>query len=584
MASSSRMIEGPSRIRWRSFMAQPFKHPTSGVYYIRRRVPEELRPALGREFKRSLQTRDPSEAKARFAVEWSKCEEAFSLARAQLSGVATLTARDIQQLASRWFKSELAQLEQKGDFKSYLIQGPTVRNEGPGGYQEHEYWLPLSQAAECGIELDHLVIALPYVQRTLQAENIPTPPPGSQSLKDLSQAFWTYLLRLSDLAKLRDEGDWTAKVEVLDFEPLSLQKNQPSGKKILQAFEAYKQAKLLDDGDNRSTRKTLDEFNSTIRRFVELFGDLPLTEVTREVVQNYRAKLASFPTKAKGAAALSAQELIYKAELEQLPTLSAATIANKLRALSAVMGYATRMDWIKENPVGASGVARAAKRTAANSSRKRKDYTPDELRQIFSSPAFVDDDWRLPRSDFGKAFYWLPLLMYYTGARREELAQLATRDVVQDETGIPYLSILATIGEDDDGRTVKNYGSRRQVPLHEHLICLGFLEYADKQPKDGQLFPCLKPNTGGYFGVNWGKAWARYLRDTVGLTSPASPSHGFRHTFKTLSREAGMPEDVHDAITGHSSGGIGRDYGSMPLSRIAAELGKYPRAPFIDTD
>ncbi|WP_325162812.1 DUF6538 domain-containing protein [Stutzerimonas frequens] len=142
MAPSSRMIEGPSRARWRSFMAQPFKNPTSGVYYIRRRVPEELRPVLGREFKRSLQTRDPSEAKARFAAEWSKSEEAFSLARAQLSGVAMLTARDIQQLASRWFKCELAQLERKGDFRSYLIQGPTVRNEGPGGYQEHEYWLP----------------------------------------------------------------------------------------------------------------------------------------------------------------------------------------------------------------------------------------------------------------------------------------------------------------------------------------------------------------------------------------------------------------------------------------------------------
>ncbi|RZL91412.1 MAG: hypothetical protein EOP82_12825, partial [Variovorax sp.] len=30
-----------------------------------------------------------------------------------------------------------------------------------------------------------------------------------------------------------------------------------------------------------------------------------------------------------------------------------------------------------------------------------------------------------------------------------------------------------------------------------------------------------------------------YLRDVVGLRRPASPAHGFRHTFKTLCREVG---------------------------------------------
>lgn len=77
-------------------MAQPFKHPTSGVFYLRRRVPGELRSVLGREYKRSLKTRDPNEAKARFAAEYSKSEEAFSIARAQLAGRESLGHRDIQ--------------------------------------------------------------------------------------------------------------------------------------------------------------------------------------------------------------------------------------------------------------------------------------------------------------------------------------------------------------------------------------------------------------------------------------------------------------------------------------------------------
>ncbi|MED5611563.1 DUF6538 domain-containing protein [Pseudomonas sp. JH-2] len=40
-------------------MAQPFKHPQSGVFYLRRRVPDELRPIPGHEYKRSLKTRAP---------------------------------------------------------------------------------------------------------------------------------------------------------------------------------------------------------------------------------------------------------------------------------------------------------------------------------------------------------------------------------------------------------------------------------------------------------------------------------------------------------------------------------------------
>ncbi|MDB5820348.1 MAG: Integrase, partial [Rhizobacter sp.] len=62
-------------------MAQPFKHPESGVFYLRRKVPAELRDALGREFKRSLKTKDWSLAKSRFIAEFAKSEEAFALAR-----------------------------------------------------------------------------------------------------------------------------------------------------------------------------------------------------------------------------------------------------------------------------------------------------------------------------------------------------------------------------------------------------------------------------------------------------------------------------------------------------------------------
>jgi integrase len=231
----------------------------------------------------------------------------------------------------------------------------------------------------------------------------------------------------------------------------------------------------------------------------------------------------------------------------------------------------------------AGGAAKAAATAAARQrlgKRGRDHFTDDELRSIFASPVFTDPAWTPPRVDFGKAWLWLPLLYYYTGARREEVAQLAVADVRCDSDAGWYLSILEQDDEDEQ-RTVKTKGSRRQIPLHPDLMARGFLDYVREQPKDGRLFPKLQPDAKGYFGANFGKRWGVYLRDAVKLASTARPIRGFRHTFKTLCRKVGIREDVHDAITGHAgeSGAVARDYGEMPLSRMAEEIRRYPPAP-----
>jgi hypothetical protein len=46
----------------------PWKHPKTGIYWLRKAIPEALRDAVGkREEKLSLRTRDPVEAKQRHA-------------------------------------------------------------------------------------------------------------------------------------------------------------------------------------------------------------------------------------------------------------------------------------------------------------------------------------------------------------------------------------------------------------------------------------------------------------------------------------------------------------------------------------
>ncbi len=566
-------------------MAQPFKSP-GGVFYIRRKVPDVLRAILGREYKHSLKTRDPNEAKRLFALEWEKSESLFVMARAQQVGAATLTQRDMRVLAERWYDTELAGMEASGDFASWLASdGPVVYEQGDQ-YYEYTPMRSLREALDSSPEDEALVDTLGLVRTALREHGIPMPAQGSPELERLLGLFRDQWLKVSDTALSRYKGNWTPTRSILAAEPLSFEVKKPSaevGKSLLEVFDEYAQDRLLNDGNTRAVHRSLHASRALVAEFIDLCGDLPVSEITRDVVRKYRADIATLPAKGDGIRKLTARQKIEKAKVKALPLIEAATIRNKVRGISAILSYALRMQLILENPIIAGGMGNAAAKAAAKrqaGKRARNFYDDAELSKIFISPVFKEG-WTPPRANFGKAWYWLPLLMYYTGARREELAQLAVRDVKADLPGVgPYVSILNAEGEDDGPRGVKNEGSRRSIPLHPDLIALGFSDYAHSLAQDGQLFPMLKANPAGYYGANFGKRWAEYLRNVVGLNSPANPSHGFRHTFKTLCRKVAIPEDVSDAITGHSgTRNVARDYGVMPLSRMAEELKKYPLAP-----
>ena len=569
-------------------MAQPFKAP-SGVYYIRRKVPESLRPTLGREFKRSLKTSDPSEAKRLFAKEWAASEELFARARAQSAGAIALSQRDIRILAESWHDAELARMEASGDFSGWLADGGQVMVEHGGRLEEYTPLITLQEALDNDPASAELMGTAGIVRSALRAKNIPMPAQDSAEYETLQSLFREQALKLSELALARHRGNWAVSKSPLAGEALSFETDKATVKPrkgLLSVFEDYAEDRQLTDGKTRAVLRSIDAYRALVKEFTELCGDLPVADITREVVRQYRADIATMPARGEGIRKLTARQKIAKANEEGLPPIEAATIRNKVRAISAVLSYALRMQLIPENPIIAGGIGNAAAKAASKRStarRNRNFYNDAELTAIFTSPVFTQEGWAPPRADFGKAWYWMPLLMYYTGARREELAQLAVRDVKTDQAEIgPYLSILNAEGEDDGDRGVKNDGSRRSIPLHSDLIQLGFLEYVKTQHQGGALFPKLEANPAGYFGANFGKRWAEYLRKTVDLDSPANPSHGFRHTFKTLCRKVGIPEDVSDAITGHAGpASVSRDYGEMPLIRMAQEIKKLPSCSLV---
>src|SRR3954471_1447774 len=87
-------------------MSRPWKHPKTGIYQLRKVVPDDLRKLVGkREEKVSLQTRDPAEAKVRHAKALAELEARWANLRV---GPKLLTEREAHQLAvvsyQRWLE------------------------------------------------------------------------------------------------------------------------------------------------------------------------------------------------------------------------------------------------------------------------------------------------------------------------------------------------------------------------------------------------------------------------------------------------------------------------------------------------
>jgi hypothetical protein len=59
-----------------------------------------------------------------------------------------------------------------------------------------------------------------------------------------------------------------------------------------------------------------------------------------------------------------------------------------------------------------------------------------------------------------------------------------------------------------------------------------------------------------------------------------APNHSWRHRFKSETRRAGIAEEVHDALTGHTEGKVSREYGEYYVRSVLYPAIKAMLSPF----
>jgi hypothetical protein len=330
--------------------------------------------------------------------------------------------------------------------------------------------------------------------------------------------------------------------------------------------------------DRRPRERTLQEFRTAVRRFTESVGaELQARDVTKQHVVKFLDDFALMPRMMPNKLRDKSLPAILKAmeKKPDVPRVSPATVVKQYGILHTLLKTARKYDFADVN--AAEDVKPSDPTT---NDEKRLPFDSADLKLIFESPLYTGNAGKRKRSTPGDqvirdAMFWLPLMALYTGARLDELGQLLLTDV-KHETGIHYLH-LNTL---DEGKRLKTGSSRRRVPLHPELVRCGFLRYVEALRRKGarQVFPELHADKNGRWTSAVSKAINRYL-DRIGITDPLKVVHSFRHSLKDACRDAEIPEPIHDAITGHSGGGVGRDYGKgEPLRVLAKSVAKisYP--------
>lgn len=188
----------------------------------------------------------------------------------------------------------------------------------------------------------------------------------------------------------------------------------------------------------------------------------------------------------------------------------------------------------------------------------REAYTVEQGKELFLLPPWtgcLSDKERLNAGDmiFHDSLFFVLLLVWYTGMRREEVCKLLVSDIVRGD--IPHISIAHT----EAGR-VKGPTAVRLIAISDELIRLGFLDYVDAIAAAGHpaVFPELvSVRAAAKKGDTFYKLWWIYLRPLLPALKRGQALHSARHMVSDELKNLGVFAEFRNDALGHKGEGEG---------------------------
>lgn len=546
-------------------LVRPVKRRDSSLIQFTQRIPSDVRlraiglklsaPLGGGEFhhltispkaqaiRLSLRTRDPSEAKTRHGLVASYLEEVWRGLRA--TKPLSLTHRQATALAGELYQAWASEAPRERTLAIvFTPEGGWERDHSEPAIELAGFKALVSKFESEAVDLEKALG--PLADRLLLARGITAVDEPSRVL--LLDAF-ALALRDAFASRARNlEGDYSPDPKANRFpswdppeaRPANAANGLPSKVSLKGLVEDWwKEAKAT--GRKPST---YDSYRNTMASLVAFLEHDDAARVSPEDIirfKDYRLTCLH-PRTGK--------------------PISAKTVKDSdLAGLKTVLGWAVANRKLSTNP--AAGITiKIGKAPKLRS----KGFTDTEAKSILTAASAITLPTRRAPTEAAKR--WVPWLCCYTGARVGEMAQLRKQDV-RREGDLWVITITPEAG------TVKT-NEAREVVLHPHLVEQGFSGFVSTSP-DGHLF--LRPaKNGTVLGPLRGlkNRLAEFARVKVPDRNVA-PNHGWRHRFKTIGMEAGIPPRVLDAIQGQAAASVADTYGDVTIRTIAAAIEKLPR-------
>ncbi|WP_404364855.1 DUF6538 domain-containing protein [Marinobacter sp.] len=408
-------------------MANPVKD-RNGTYICRVGVPAQLRKIIGkRELKPSLGTKEPKIAKLRFGPVYAEFTQLLENARRQAKGEPLLSTHDTDVLADRWLEQTLDRAERSNNYR-FWYHWVEETDRATGAHHRYPDSPFLNAIAETvktkGDEALVLLVeeALGDELSRLLTEHRLFLSRESADYQRLAKRIAARVGTLVDHLSRRELGRYSSPSHTLAKQVLT-KETKPKGMTITEAWAEY-QKRLHREQGEQAARARIDDYNAAITGLAEFLGDLPLNEISPDQLREYRDFLYELPNRpSKAIRQLPIRERAAKADAKGLKTLSRVTVRNRMIHCSALFRSALDMpgSGLESNPLESVTLP---PRTSRQDQGKQPEFLPEELDRVFGGSWFLS-----PPRGLGSSAIWLPLVLYYTGARLEEIAPLDARDV-----------------------------------------------------------------------------------------------------------------------------------------------------------
>jgi integrase len=536
-----------------------------GVFYLRVVFPLELRvlfPALPREMRRSLRTRNPVDAKrhaVRFTANYTEVLQLFR------NYPMSNNENNSQWLFKPFADGSISVKKEEGDEASDLKQ-ITLALMAAGRVPADVMSNPLLKA-----------VYTPNETERHEGQQLLRQQSNSGKGEWLSDSILRYKADMELEGAWQDENTW----------PSAYEPTLRHFREIIAPDESQAQKRQIVDGGK-----------------IRAIYDIPVGEIDETLIRRFKSAMSAWPkgfgqgTRGKAKYELTAKDAL---SATHLPKQSPGNAIKKCEVIKAFLRWAERDGCISAGERFARILPNKQRRNEGKKNKRGYEpFTLNELRRMFESA-----EYQKPLNKPG-AQYWIPLIGLYTGARINEIAQLNLSDIKISEDGIRCFHITEMEDEDehdgeldpmdpineakfeekdtvqaannDNRKSLKSNAADRMVPIHPILIEIGLNEYIDLVQKRGatRLFPELSYEAKSGYGRLPSRHFREFTQRLGIYKERKKVFHSFRSTLNGFIQGKGMHEEHRSRLIGHATKTVNdRHYGGQtPLQLIAEQLYK----------